>query len=95
MENKDNKSNTNDEINVKLEKQNLIREEIINKGYDSIKFIEYLIQCKGQGGENINTWPLNDLKNAIKDFIYISDNSKKEDKEGEDAQKLNSNKNET
>ena len=95
MENKDNKSNTNDEINVKLEKQNLIREEIINKGYDSIKFIEYLIQCKGLGGENINTWPLNDLKNAIKDFIYISDNSKKEDKEGADAQKLNSNKNET
>ena len=35
MENKDN----NDEIEIKLEKQNLIREEIINKGYDSIKFI--------------------------------------------------------
>jgi len=57
-----------------------MREEIINKGYDSIKFIEYLVQCKGEGGENINNWPITDLKNAIKDFIYLSDNSKKENK---------------
>ena len=42
MENKEN----NDEVTIKLEKQKLMREEIINKGYDSIKFIEYLIQCK-------------------------------------------------
>ena len=70
----------NDEVKLKLEKQNLMREEIINKGYDSIKFIEYLVQCKGEGGENINNWPITDLKNAIKDFIYLSDNSKKENK---------------
>ena len=68
----------NDEVSIKLEKQKLMREEIINKGYDSIKFIEYLIQCKGPGGENINNWSINDLKNAIKDFIYLSDNSKKD-----------------
>ena len=68
VENKDNE----DEIGVKLEKQNLIREEIINKGYDSIQFIEYLIQCKGPGGENINIWTVSDLKNAIKlKIIYI------------------------
>ena len=60
--------------------QKLMWEEIINKGYDSIKFIEYLVQCKGEGGENINNWPITDLKNAIKDFIYLSDNSKKENK---------------
>lgn len=61
-----------DDISIKLEKQNLIREEIINKGYDSIQFIEYLIQCKGPGGENINTWSLQDLKYAIKDFIELN-----------------------
>ena len=76
MEDKEN----NDEVKMKLEKQNLMREEIINKGYDSIKFIEYLVQCKGEGGENINNWPINDLKNAIKDFIYLCENSKKENK---------------
>ena len=75
MDNKDNK----DDIQVKLEKQNLIREEIINKGYDSIQFIEYLIQCKGQGGENINIWSITDLKNAIKDYTYLA-NMKKENK---------------
>jgi hypothetical protein len=74
MENKEN----NDEITIKLEKQKLMREEIINKGYDSIKFIEYLIQCKGPGGENINNWSITDLKNAIKDFIYLCENSKNE-----------------
>lgn len=66
-----------DEVKIKLEKQNLIREEIINKGFDSIQFIEYLIQCKGPGGENINTWSITDLKNAIKDFIYINQNKNK------------------
>jgi len=74
MENKQN----NDEVTIKLEKQKLMREEIINKGYDSIKFIEYLIQCKGPGGENINNWSITDLKNAIKDFIYLCENSKNE-----------------
>ena len=74
MENKEN----NDEVTIKLEKQKLMREEIINKGYDSIKFIEYLIQCKGPGGENINNWSITDLKNAIKDFIYLCENSKNE-----------------
>ena len=61
-----------DEISIKLEKQNLIREEIINKGFDSIEFIEYLIQCKGPGGENINSWSVPDLKNAISDFITLN-----------------------
>ena len=69
-----------DEISIKLEKQNLIREEIINKGYDSIQFIEYLIQCKGPGGENINTWSIEDLKNAIKDFVYLNKNKSNNDK---------------
>ena len=60
------------EISIKLEKQNLIREEIINKGFDSIQFIEYLIQCKGPGGENINSWSIPDLKNAISDFKELN-----------------------
>ena len=67
----------NDDISIKLEKQNLIREEIINKGYDSIQFIEYLTQCKGPGGEDINSWSVQDLKNAIKDFVYLNKNQSK------------------
>ena len=91
MENKDNKEN-NDEVSIKLEKQKLMREEIINKGYDSIKFIEYLIQCKGPGGENINNWSINDLKNAIKDFIYLSDNSKRVNNNNEKKENSNDSK---
>ena len=91
MENKENKDNKDnkDEVAIKLEKQNMIREEIINKGYDSIKFIEYLIQCKGPGGENINLWSINDLKNAIIDYKYISDNTKKEVTEKPDSSNSN------
>ena len=68
------KGTDKNEISIKLEKQNLIREEIINKGYDSIQFIEYLIQIKGSGGEDINSWSIGDLKNAINDFIYLNKN---------------------
>ena len=91
MENKENKDNKDnkDEVAIKLEKQNMIREEIINKGYDSIKFIEYLIQCKGPGGENINLWSINDLKNAIIDYKYICDNTKKEVTEKPDSSNSN------
>ena len=91
MENKENKENKDnkDEVAIKLEKQNMIREEIINKGYDSIKFIEYLIQCKGPGGENINLWSINDLKNAIIDYKYICDNTKKEVTEKPDSSNSN------
>ena len=71
----------NNEVSIKLEKQALIREEIISKGFDSIQFIEYLIQCKGPGGENINKWSLEDLKNAIKDFIYLNKNKSESQKE--------------
>ena len=95
QENRDNKDDK-DEIAIKLEKQNLIREKIINRGYDSIKFIEYLIQCKGPGGENINIWSVNDLKNAIIDFIYISDNSKKDNDKKDNpsnSDKINDDKN--
>ena len=66
-----------DEISIKLEKQNLIKDEIINNGLDSIQFIEYLIQCKGPGGENINDWSITDLKHAINDFIYLNKNMNK------------------
>ena len=81
-----------DDISIKLEKQTLIREEIINKGYDSIQFIEYLIQCKGPGGENINIWSIQDLKNAIKDFIYLNKNTSQNEKQNEKNNSENQNK---
>ena len=79
----------NDDISIKLEKQNLIREEIINKGYDSIQFIEYLTQCKGPGGEDINSWSVQDLKNAIKDFVYLNKNQSKNENNIINEQKNN------
>ena len=83
----------NDDISIKLEKQNLIREEIINKGYDSIQFIEYLIQCKGPGGENINSWSLQDLKYAIKDFIELNKRNSKNENNVENKKEEKSNNN--
>ena len=83
----------NDDISIKLEKQNLIREEIINKGYDSIQFIEYLIQCKGPGGENINSWSVQDLKYAIKDFIELNKSNSKNENNVENKKEEKSNNN--
>jgi hypothetical protein len=76
-----------DDISIKLEKQNLIREEILNKGYDSIQFIEYLIQCKGPGGEDINSWSVTDLKNAIKDFVSLNQKNKESQPENNQQNK--------
>ena len=78
----------NNEVSIKLEKQALIREEIINKGFDSIQFIEYLNQCKGPGGENINKWSIQDLKNAIKDFIYLNKNKSQSQNENNTENKI-------
>ena len=78
----------NNEVSIKLEKQALIREEIINKGFDSIQFIEYLNQCKGPGGENINNWSLPDLKNAVKDFIYLNKNKSQSQNENNTENKI-------
>ena len=43
------------------EKQNFLRETILDKGYDVNKFVQFLIDKKGEGGADVAVWPMYDL----------------------------------
>ncbi len=49
-------------------KQNYLRENIINGGYDTNEFINYLIGINGENATDINNYTLEDLKKVI--FYY-------------------------
>ena len=51
------------------EKQNFLRENILNKGYDANKFVEFLKSKKGDDGAEISNWSLSDLQELVKEFI--------------------------
>ena len=43
------------------EKQNFLRENILEKGYDTNMFVEFLINKKGEGGADVGNWSMSDL----------------------------------
>lgn len=53
----------------KLElKQNYLREEIIEKGYDPAKFTSFLEEFKGDCAYDLNNWTMEELKDQVKKF---------------------------
>lgn len=56
-------------------KQTYLRTEILEKGYDPSKFVEYLSQQKTDG-EDIDTWTFQDLKDAVQ--VYVQNNPRSE-----------------
>ena len=54
------------------EKQNFLRETILEKGYDVNQFIEFLIGKKGEGGADVAVWSMSDLRNVVKEFIQLN-----------------------
>ena len=66
------------------EKQTYLRENILDKGYDTNKFIDFLKSKKGEEGADISNWTMEDLKQIVKEFILIisKENEKTEEKNG-------------
>ena len=52
-----------------LEKQNYLRENILNKGYEAEDFVSYLTSKKGEEGVDLSNWPLDELKNVVQEYI--------------------------
>ena len=52
----------------KLTKQQLLKSEIIDNGYDQTEFIEFCMQKK-KDGDDLNNWTYEELKKIIKEFI--------------------------
>ena len=53
------------------EKQNYLRENILEKGYDTNDFVEFLKSKKGEEGADISNWTLEDLKQVVAEFISL------------------------
>ena len=59
------------------EKQNFLREKILEKGYDVNEFVEFLTQKKGEEGADVSNWSMEDLKIVVNEFIKIEEEKKK------------------
>ena len=50
-------------------KQEYLRENILEKGYDANLFADYLMMKKGEEGADIGSWSMEDLCNVVQEFI--------------------------
>ena len=71
------------------EKQNYLRQNILDKGYDGNKFINFLIEKRGEEGSDISKWSFPDLKDVVKEFIALNQKNEqpKENKVNNDIKK--------
>ena len=53
------------------EKQNFLREKILEKGYDVNEFVQFLTEKKGEEGADVANWSMEDLKVVVNDFIKL------------------------
>ena len=53
------------------EKQNYLRENILDKGYDAEDFISFLVEKKGDDGVNIGLWSFDEIKSVVNEYIQI------------------------
>lgn len=51
------------------EKQNFLRENILDKGYDVNEFVSFLKSKKGEEGADIANWSMNDLYEVVQEFV--------------------------
>ena len=66
-----------DEGNQK-EKQSFLRKSILEKGLDSEKFVDFLIEKKGEEGDDISNWTMEELKAIVKEFYELNNISDEE-----------------
>ena len=67
-------------------KQNYLRENILEKEYDTNKFLEYLVSVKGENAHDVDVWTMDELMEVVENFIkesttpaYHSDEEKKKE----------------
>ena len=62
------------------EKQNFLREKILDKGYDTNDFTIFLKAKKGEDGEDVSNWTMPELEQVVKEFISLVGEPKKNKK---------------
>ncbi len=53
------------------EKQNFLREKILEKGYDVNEFVQFLTEKKGEEGADVANWSMEDLKLVVNEFVKL------------------------
>ena len=69
------------------EKQTYLRENILEKGYDAEDFMKLLQNKKGEQGLDLESWTMEELRNAVKEFT--KENSGIETKDPKNEEDLN------
>ena len=86
-----------EEENDIVEKQEYLRINILEKGYNGEEFMNYLQTLKGDEGLQIENWPKNDLIKAVQDYIKINpkneDNNQINDENNQNNDNDNNNQN--
>ena len=71
------------------EKQNFLRQNILDKGYDTNLFVEFLMDKKGEEGADVGNWTMSDLKIVVKEFISLQENSNNNINKAEQSEEIN------
>ena len=61
------------------EKQNFLREKILDKGYDTSQFVQFLTEKKGEDGADVANWTMEDLIQVVNEFIKLNGGEEEED----------------
>ena len=69
---KESDSSLSNSLNINpdiIEKQNLIKSNIIDKNYDKNLFFSFCMNKQGSKGDDLSNWTIEELKEAINNFI--------------------------
>ena len=58
-------------------KQSYLRQEILEKNYDTQSFLDFLITKKGENASDINNWTIEELKTVVVEFKNSQNSSQK------------------
>lgn len=59
----------------KQRKQQMLDKEILGKGYDKNSFVNF-VASKKEGGENVNNWQMEELKQVVREFKQVQEKKK-------------------
>ena len=79
--------------NNQEEKQNYLRENILDKGYDTNEFVDFLKSKKGEEGADVANWTMENLKEVVQEFINKAKNPNENENKEENQPKENAQEN--
>ena len=83
------------EDSEQIEKQNFLRKNILEKGYDVNQFVSFLKSKKGEAGSDISNWSMSDLYDVVKEFVsqnlpHLESDSQPQQNQPQSQSQLNS-----